>query len=72
METVPIRITKHDKMSSLKNTELQRVYDEIDASFKNILISLANTDIENYGLNIINQALIKLTNKMRKSQNKRT
>lgn len=70
MQTTPYRVTKQTRTESLKNTNLSKVYDDVDQALKNLLVAIAGTGAENYGISLVNALLMKLTKKMKKLQNK--
>lgn len=70
MGTKPYRVTKQTRMDSYENTDLSKMYDEIDNNLQNILVAIANSPVEMPGIALVNQFLMKITKKMKQIQKK--
>jgi 3-keto-L-gulonate-6-phosphate decarboxylase len=71
MTVKPYKVTKKTMMDSYNNEDLQQAFNEVDNHLQNILVSIANTDVQNVGLRLVNQFMSKLTNQMKKATDKK-
>jgi len=72
MKTTPYRVTKQTQKESLDNTNLSVAFEQVDLALKNLLVAIAGTPAENFGISLSNNLLMKLTKKMKKMQKKKS
>ena len=69
MKTVPFRVTKQTRKEALDNTNISEVMRDVDEALKNLLVAIAKTPVENFGISLVNTLLMKLMKRMKKMQN---
>ena len=68
LQTVPYRVTKQSRKELLDSTDISTINQEIDNALKNVLVALANTPVETYGVSLVNNFKLKLDKKINKAR----
>jgi len=66
LDTIPYRVTKKSVKDKYMNTDLSRVWDDMDSALKLLLVSVANTPVEMMAISLANIVRDKLTKRLLK------